>query len=80
MLIPLNIPSGPYFYNRAANSVKNRINLTCDHFGIHNNHRQLVGESLLRLDQMLAMDKFSAIDTRAKKLFILYDYFEALKK
>lgn len=70
---PRNIP---YFYNRASNEEKIKLNKTFDHFNIRKD-QTLVGEVLLRLEKFIERGSFTLLptDTPGKTLFNMYRYY-----
>lgn len=70
---PKNIP---YFYNRASDNEKIKLDKTFAHFNIQKN-QPLVGEVLLRLEKFIEAGSFTILptDPSGKALFCMYRYY-----
>ena len=70
---PRNIP---YFYNRASNAEKDKLNKTFDHFNIQKD-QTLVGEVILRLEKFIEGGSYTLLptDIPGKTLFNMYRFY-----
>lgn len=86
MLLKLEIPQGKSLYYDATFDVRRRLNETFKRFNV-NSSREVVGESLLRLERVCRKAKRNAkkssfvtdSDNRTQALFTMLIYYKSLK-
>lgn len=73
-------PNISFLYNRASKDQLDKINQTCDHFGIKNN--KTIAETLLRMKKHLSETNLCIVpkDQSSKTLIQIYKHFESLSR
>lgn len=73
-------PNISFLYNRAPQEQLDKINQTCNHFGIPSN--KTIAETLLRMKKHLNETKLCIVpkDQSSKTLIQIYKHFESLSR
>lgn len=85
MMVKLAIPAGKSLYEDAPFDVRRRLNETFKRFKVANPSREIVGESLLRLERVqrkakkLNCKNSIPEDNRTRALFDMLYYYKSLK-